>query len=150
MIAESPEASRGVSLGIAGSASHHRVLVVDDSTTVVRILAHLLKEEGYDVASAADGEQGLERIRDLRPSVVIVDTVMPKRDGYEVCRAVRTDAELEPKPYLLMLTSGGQEADRELALQAGADEFMTKPFSPSKLTAQVAALLGDAPAPDAP
>lgn len=120
------------------------IVVVDDSRTAVHVLMLALRQEGYDVETAEDGEAGLELIRAVRPRLVFVDAEMPRVNGYELARAVRNDASLDPQPYLIMLTAGGQEADRERAEAAGVDEFMTKPFSPSELRARVRELLGEA------
>ncbi len=127
------------------SFRRQRVLVVDDEPHILRTLTFVLKREGYEVASAVDGEQAVERIRTFKPALVFVDAMMPKRDGYGVCREVRGDESVVPQPYIIMLTAGGQEADRERADRAGADEFMTKPFSPSKLVARVREVLAPSP-----
>lgn len=121
------------------------ILVVDDSVTVVRLLAHALRDIGCEVLTAMDGEAALALIRARRPALVIIDAEMPKLSGYEVCEAVHEDDGDEGRPYLIMLTAGGQEADRERAERAGVDEFLTKPFSPSALRARVRELLGKAP-----
>lgn len=121
------------------------VLIVDDSVTVVRLLAHALRDVGCEVLTAMDGEAALALIRERRPALVIIDAEMPKLSGYEVCEAVRDDDGEKGRPYLIMLTAGGQEADRERAERAGVDEFLTKPFSPSALRARVRELLGEAP-----
>lgn len=119
------------------------IVVVDDSAVVLRMLTMVLEDEGYEVVAASDGEEALARIREISPPVVVIDAAMPKRDGYEVCEGVRADSTLGRQPYVIMLTAGGQAADRERAEQAGVDEFMTKPFSPSKLLDRMAELVGD-------
>ncbi len=119
------------------------IVVVDDSRTAQHVLALALRQEGYDVETADDGEEGLELIRAVRPRLAFVDAEMPRMTGYELARAVRDDASLDPQPHLIMLTAGGQEADRERAEAAGVDEFLTKPFSPSQLRALVRELLGE-------
>jgi DNA-binding response OmpR family regulator len=120
------------------------IVVVDDSRTAVHVLALALRQEGYTVETAEDGETGLALIRAVRPRLAFVDAEMPRVNGYELALAVRDDASLDPQPYLIMLTAGGQEADRERAEKAGVDEFMTKPFSPSQLRGRVRELLGEA------
>lgn len=117
------------------------VLIVDDSATQVRLLAHALRGEGLEVLTAMDGEEALALVRERTPALLIVDAVMPGLDGYEVCRELRGDERLPGQPYVIMLTAGGHERDRERAEEAGVDEFMTKPFSPSQLRARVRAVL---------
>lgn len=118
------------------------IVVVDDSPVVVRMLTMALQAGGYEVVGASDGEEALARIRELSPPVVLIDAAMPKRSGYEVCEELRADSGITRQPYLIMLTAGGQAADRERAERAGIDEFMTKPFSPSKVLDRVAELVG--------
>lgn len=120
------------------------IVVVDDSRTAVHVLTLALRQAGYAVEAAEDGEAGLALIRAARPRLAFVDAEMPHVNGYELARAVRDDGALDPQPHLIMLTAGGQEADRERAEEAGVDEFMTKPFSPSQLRARVRELLGEA------
>ena len=116
------------------------ILVADDSDTILSLVVLSLQREGFEPATATNGAEALERIRELRPRLVILDALMPKGDGYEVCRTLRDDPDIE-KPYVIMLTAGGRETDREQAEAAGVDEFMTKPFSPSQLRQRVRELL---------
>lgn len=118
-----------------------KILVVDDEPHVIRSLAFVLGKEGYDVASAENGEDGLTKIRQLKPNLVFLDVMMPKKNGYEVCREVKKDSALSDI-RVIMLTAKGQEADREQGLSAGADEFLTKPFSPIGVLEKVRELLG--------
>lgn len=118
-----------------------KILVVDDSPFIVRSLAFILKKHGYEIITATDGEEALAKIREERPDLVFLDVMMPEKDGYEVCREVRGNPEMG-NPYIIMLTARGQEADRERGLRLGADEFMTKPFSPSQVIERVKAVLG--------
>jgi two-component system alkaline phosphatase synthesis response regulator PhoP len=108
------------------------------------LLQHALRGQEWAVDLAVDGMEALARVRELRPAVMIVDAMMPELDGYDVCREIRADATIEPKPYMLMLTAGGHETDRTRADEVGVDEFMTKPFSPSLLRERVRAVLGGA------
>jgi len=117
------------------------IIVVDDSPVVVRMLTMALENEGYEVVGASDGDEALVRIRELSPALVLIDAAMPKRTGYEVCEQLRAGSSFARQPYVIMLTAGGQEADRERAERVGVNEFMTKPFSPSKLLDRVAAVL---------
>lgn len=119
------------------------IVVVDDSPVVLRMLTMVLEDQGYEVVGAVDGDDALARIREFAPQLVLIDATMPKRNGYEVCEELRGDSSLVRQPYVIMLTAGGQAADRERAERAGVDEFMTKPFSPSKLLGRVTELLGD-------
>ena len=116
------------------------ILVADDSEMILSLVVLSLQREGYEPATATSGAEALERIRELRPRLVILDAVMPKGDGYEVCRTLRDDPEIE-KPYVIMLTAGGRMTDREKAEAAGVDEFITKPFSPSQLRDRVREIL---------
>jgi DNA-binding response OmpR family regulator len=108
------------------------VLVVDDEPSIRETIGFILEMEGFAVATAEDGEQGLEAIRRLRPPVVLLDAMMPKRDGYDVCRTVKNDPELAAV-HVVMLTAMGQKRDRERGLVAGADHFVTKPFDEAEL-----------------
>ena len=113
------------------------IIVADDEAFIVRLLSFVLKKEGYEVAEARDGEEAKRLIEASRPKVAFVDVMMPKKNGYELCREIKADPELRDT-YLIMLTAKGQEADRDRGLAAGADEYMTKPFSPSQVIQRVA------------
>ena len=121
------------------------LLIADDSASTRRLLSRALELAGFDVALAEDGNQALTRIRELSPQLVVLDAQMPHLDGYEVCRQVRADDGLDVQPHIIMLTAGGRETDRQRAEQAGVNEFLTKPFSPSQLVERVAEILGEAP-----
>ena len=124
------------------SASSERaaILIVDDEPYILRSLRYLLAREGYEVETASDGEEGLARIRDLRPRLVFLDIMMPRMSGYEVCEQVKQDASLAGT-YVIMLSARGQQSDRERGFLGGADEYMTKPFSPREVAARVRAVL---------
>jgi DNA-binding response OmpR family regulator len=100
-----------------------------------------VKKDGYEPATATNGDEALELIREHRPELVILDALMPGMSGYEVCRALREDVDA-PRPHVMMLTAGAREADKALAVEVGIDEFVTKPFSPSELRARVREILG--------
>ncbi|MFQ5344277.1 MAG: response regulator transcription factor [Anaerolineae bacterium] len=121
--------------------SNEKILVVDDEPFILRTLTFVLKKQGYQIATAVNGEEALAQIRALEPRLVFVDAMMPKKDGYQVAQEVREDAGLSRQPYIIMLTARGQEADREKAERVGIDDFMTKPFSPSKVVAHVRKIL---------
>jgi DNA-binding response OmpR family regulator len=116
------------------------IVVADDSPTILSLLTLALSREGFEAVTAANGAQALERIREHRPRLVILDASMPLGDGFEVSRTIRDDPGID-KPYVLMLTAAGRASDRDRAAEAGVDEFMTKPFSPSKLRARVREIL---------
>jgi len=123
------------------SSNGKRILVVDDEPNVIRSLNFVLSRAGYEVSSAGNGEDGLVKIRQLKPNLVFLDVMMPKKNGYEVCQEVKKDSSLRDV-HVIMLTAKGQEADREQGMEAGADEFMTKPFSPIEVLDKVRELLG--------
>jgi DNA-binding response OmpR family regulator len=122
----------------------HKVLIADDEPNIVISLEYLMKREGHAVIVARDGEQALELIRAERPALVLLDVMMPKKTGVEVCQALRADEALAGVK-VLMLTAKGRDTDVALGLGVGADAYMTKPFSTRELAAKVRELLGDAP-----
>ena len=115
------------------------VLIVDDEPSIRDTVGFILEMEGFAVATAGDGEEGLAAIRRLRPPVVLLDAMMPRRDGYDVCRTVKDDPELAAT-RVVMLTAMGQQRDRARALAAGADHFVTKPFDEGELLSLLRAL----------
>jgi two-component system alkaline phosphatase synthesis response regulator PhoP len=117
-----------------------RILVVDDEIYIVHILEFSLTMEGYDVLTASDGEEALKLIDSERPDLVVLDIMMPKLDGYEVCRRLRDDEQFQGLPVIL-LSAKGRPVDREAGLDAGADDYITKPFSPRKLVEKIRVLL---------
>lgn len=117
-----------------------RILVVDDEPFILRSLTFVLRKEGFDVLEARNGEEALGMIREHRPSLVFLDVMMPKKNGYEVCEEVKGDPDLRDT-YVIMLTAKGQESDRDRGIALGADEYMTKPFSPSRITERVREIL---------
>ena len=100
----------------------------------------MLKKDGYDVATAENGEVGVIRAREIKPDLMFLDVMMPKMNGHEVCQTVRADPELS-QTRIVMLTASGQEADRERGISLGVDEFVTKPFSPRKVSQLVKDIL---------
>jgi two-component system alkaline phosphatase synthesis response regulator PhoP len=126
-----------------------RILVVDDDPGIVRLLRTYLEKAGLAVLTAADGEAALYAIRRERPDVVVLDLLLPGRDGWEVTRRVREDEHLAGVP-ILMLTARVEDQDKVLGLELGADDYVTKPFNPNEVVARVRALLrrtGAAPRP---
>ena len=116
------------------------ILVVDDEPFILRSLSFVLRKQGFDVIEARDGDEAMIRIRNDRPSLVFLDVMMPRKNGYEVCAEIKGDPELADT-HVIMLTAKGQESDRDKGLAIGADEYMTKPFSPSKITGRVREIL---------
>lgn len=118
--------------------SKQRILVAEDDTNIRNGLFALLQAEGYDVCVAKDGEEAIKRYTERKPDLVILDIMMPKKSGYDVCRAIRAKDLQTP---LIMLTAKGEEIDKVLGLGLGADDYVTKPFSTRELVARVAAVL---------
>ena len=116
------------------------VLVVDDERHIVKILQFNLAKNGYNVLCAFDGEEALDVLSRQRPDLVILDVMMPKMNGYQVCEAIKGDPETTDLPVIL-LTAKGQEIDRESGLAKGADRYVTKPFSPRNIIQTVKELL---------
>jgi len=106
----------------------HRVLIVDDEPNIVLALRLLMRKEGYEIRAVADGEEALAAVREFRPDLILLDVMLPKVDGYEVCRRIRADPELRGTT-IIMLTAKGREVEREKGLALGADLYVTKPFS---------------------
>ena len=115
-----------------------RVLIVEDDPAILRGLSDNLSCEHYDVSTAADGETALKVIDADKPDLILLDLMLPRMSGYEVCRTLRARGDLTP---IMMLTARGEEAERVLGLDLGADDYMTKPFSMRELLARVRALL---------
>jgi two-component system, OmpR family, alkaline phosphatase synthesis response regulator PhoP len=118
------------------------ILVVDDEPYILRSLTYLLRREGYLVETATNGEEGLQRVRSLRPALVFLDIMMPLMNGYEMCEQVKHDPALATT-YVIMLSAKGQQIDRERGMLGGADEYMTKPFSPRVVAQRVRTILTD-------
>jgi DNA-binding response OmpR family regulator len=114
------------------------VLIVEDEPAILRGLSDAFAREGYEVLTAADGDEGDRLARENRPDVVILDLMLPGLSGYEICRRMRAAGNQTP---VLMLTARGEEADRVAGLDLGADDYVTKPFSLRELLARVRALL---------
>lgn len=108
------------------------ILVVDDEPYILRSVSFVLEREGYQVATASEGEAALAKIRELQPQLVFLDIMLPKKNGYEVCAAVKEDPSLA-NVHIVMLSAKGQQVDRERGLLGGADAYMTKPFSPREI-----------------
>ena len=114
-----------------------KILVVDDEASIVTMLAYNLKKEVYDVVTAEDGEVALEKFESENPDLLLLDIMMPKMDGYEVCRKIREKSNVP----IIMLTARADEVDKVVGLEMGADDYVTKPFGNRELIARVKANL---------
>src|SRR5450759_3822002 len=130
-------ARAGSEVDMADTRSRTRVLVVDDEPSIREIIRGFLERDGMTVVEAADGPSAVEIARDAAPDVVVLDLMLPGFDGLEVLRRIRTFAD----PYVLLLTARSEEVDRIVGLTVGADDYLTKPFSPRELVARVHALM---------
>jgi two-component system, OmpR family, alkaline phosphatase synthesis response regulator PhoP len=125
-----------------------RILVIDDEEDLVELVRYNLEKEGFTVRSAQDGEAGLTAAKKELPDLVLVDLMLPGIDGLDVCRSLRSDSRTARIP-LIMLTAKSAESDRILGLELGADDYVTKPFSPRELLARIKALLRRTSSPQA-
>ncbi len=116
------------------------ILVVDDSPTERRLIANPLRQKGYQVSTANDGEEALERAKGEMPDLIVLDVVMPKKNGFQVCRKLKMSPGTK-NIKIVMLTSKDQETDRFWGLRQGADAYLTKPFAEKMLLETVADLL---------
>ena len=120
-----------------------KILVVDDEIYIVHILDFSLGMEGYEVLTALDGEQALEKARAEHPHLILLDIMMPKLDGYETCKLLKADDSTRGIPVIL-LSAKGRNVDQKIGFEVGADDYITKPFSPRKLVERINAILGQA------
>ena len=114
-----------------------KILLVDDEPQILAICHDYLKSSGYDVVSATDGLQGLAAARHEKPDLIVLDLILPEMDGLDVCRAIRSKSNVP----IIMLTGRAEETDKVIGLEIGADDYMTKPFSPRELVARVHVVL---------
>jgi DNA-binding response OmpR family regulator len=119
------------------AASAPRILLVDDEQSLQKLLTFPLRKEGYDVVSALDGRQALDRLRDGSFDLVVLDVMLPRVDGFEVCRQIRAKSTVP----IIMLTAKTEEIDKVLGLELGADDYITKPFSVREFRSRVKAVL---------
>jgi DNA-binding response OmpR family regulator len=117
-----------------------RILVVDDEPFILRSLSFVFRREGFEVFEARDGIEAMEQVRRIRPALVFLDLMMPRKDGYAVCREIKGDPDLA-ETFVIILTAKGQDSDRDRGLAAGADEYLTKPFSPSRIVQRAREIL---------
>lgn len=118
--------------------SNDLILIVDDEPSILQLSRMYLEREGFRVTSAQDGEAALSAVERLHPALVVLDVMLPKLDGFEVCRRLRASQSDIP---ILMLTARSEDIDKILGLELGADDYLTKPFNPRELTARVRAIL---------
>lgn len=121
----------------------HKILVVDDEPNIVLSLEFLMKQAGFAVRTASDGEAALAAIAAETPDMVLLDVMMPRKNGYEVCQAIRDNPNWK-NVRIIMLTAKGREIEREKGLALGADDYITKPFSTQEVVERVHELLADA------
>ena len=114
-----------------------KILIVEDESKLAETLAYNLREEGHEAVVALDGPTGLEKARSERPDLVILDLMLPKMDGLEVCRLIRRDSDVP----IIMLTAKSRELDKVVGLELGADDYVTKPFSMIEILARIRAAL---------
>ena len=117
-----------------------KILIVDDENDIIELLSYNLLKEGFDVSSASDGEEALKKIRNETFDLAVLDLMLPGLQGMELCRMLRNDPKTESLP-VIMLTAKAEELDRILGLEMGADDYITKPFSPRELVSRVKAVL---------
>jgi len=118
-----------------------KILVVDDEIYIVHILDFSLGMEGYQVITALDGEQALEKARAEKPDLIVLDIMMPKLDGYETCKMLKSE-DLTREIPVILLSAKGRNVDQKIGFEVGADDYITKPFSPRKLVERINAILG--------
>jgi len=117
-----------------------KILVIEDDPNALRFIEYTLEQEGYQVSSAKDGLEGIKKVQDKHPDLIILDIMLPGLDGYEVCRQLRQKPETSLLP-ILMLSAKARQDDRNIGLKMGADEYLTKPADPSTIVEKVKTLL---------
>ena len=120
--------------------SKQQILVVDDDKSIVKVVRSYLEQAGYAVQTAYDGESALHALRSEKPDLVVLDLMLPDRDGWEITRLIRSDATLGAMP-IIMLTARVEDTDKIVGLELGADDYITKPFNAREIVARVRALL---------
>lgn len=127
--------------GEKGDRDVKKILICDDEPHILESVAYVARKEGYAVLTAENGEEALRLARAERPGLVLLDLNMPIKSGYQVCEEIKGDPETRGM-YVIMLTAKGQDSDRAKGVAAGADEYITKPFSPRKLRQRLTEILG--------
>ena len=126
-----------------------RILVVDDEPEMIELVEFNLRQAGYAVSTAADGAAALKKVRAHPPDLIVLDVMLPEMDGFELCKILRREAATARTP-ILMLTAKAAEIDRVLGLELGADDYLTKPFSPRELVLRIKKILARSHAPETP
>src|SRR5437879_4810492 len=121
------------------TGSGRKILIIEDETDVADLLTFNLRKAGYKASMTADGASGLQKARDDRPDFIILDLMLPKMSGLEVCRILKSDTATAQIP-ILMLTAKAEEIDRIVGLEFGADDYVTKPFSPREIVLRIRAI----------
>ncbi|MBI2277107.1 MAG: response regulator [Dechloromonas sp.] len=119
----------------------HKILIVDDEPNIVISLEFLMKKEGFEIAVAGDGEEALAKVASFNPDLILLDVMMPKKSGFEVCECLRADP-AHTGLVIVMLTAKGRDTEVAKGLAIGADAYVTKPFSTKDLVAKVKSMLG--------
>lgn len=127
--------------GKVGLLGPVKILIADDEPYIVRSLSYIFQREGISFDAAKDGQQAIEKARRLKPKILFLDIMMPQKSGFEVCSLIKQDPALR-SIHIIMLTAKGQEDDKQKSRSAGADEYITKPFSPRQVLLRVRELLG--------
>jgi DNA-binding response OmpR family regulator len=117
-----------------------KILVVDDEPSILLSLEFLMDQAGYEVLTATDGDEALQSMSEKLPDLILLDVMMPKRDGFDVCQTIRANPEWK-KIKIIMLTAKGREVDQEKGLALGADDYITKPFATQELVKKVKTIL---------
>ncbi len=119
---------------------NQKILIVDDEPHIIMLLENRLKQSGYEVSTAADGEEGLEKAKKEKPDLIILDLMLPKMDGYKVCSLLKVDTRYKKIPIILF-TARALDSDELLGFECGADAYITKPFDPEELLAKIKELI---------
>ncbi|MCX7884103.1 MAG: response regulator transcription factor [Caloramator sp.] len=119
---------------------NEKILIIDDESNIVELIKYNLEMNGYKVLYAYDGNEGLNIAREQNPDLILLDIMLPQMDGFDVCKEIKKDKEIEHIP-IIMLTAKGEEFDKILGLELGADDYITKPFSVRELLARIKAVM---------
>ena len=120
-----------------------KILVIDDEAQLIEMVVMRLEAAGYEVVTASNGQEGLEKAKNIEPDLILCDVMMPKMDGYKVCGLLKNDSRYSKIP-LILFTARAQQDDQEVGDEVGADAYITKPFEPPVLLAKIEELLGKA------
>lgn len=123
-----------------GASGHKKILIVEDEQDILQLVKHYLEKEGFRTVTAMNGLEALKKVKEDKPDLVVLDLMLPEMDGLEVCKRVRSNPDSAMLP-IIMLTAKAEESDTIVGLELGADDYVTKPFSPKALVARVKALL---------